>query len=187
MNVAQNNNSASCPEPTIHHELCLCDPLLEFASLMGEEETNLSSTLRTQDVICGRDSFAKGHPGNIKYTKLVRSFRPKYKRAKKREDKKAITEMVIRLVRESGGRFIVEKNGVWVEQDADKIHDKVSHGLRSKTINDELHDRTRRAAAMAEREDRLYDKVLATQQFFFDELMEKYQETASARNGDEFF
>lgn len=187
MNIAQNNNAAHCPEPTMYHELCLCDPLLEFASLVGEEESNLSSTLRTQDVICGRDSFAKGHPGNIKYTKLIRSFRPKYKLTKKREGKKAITEMIIRLVRESGGRFIVAKNGVWVEQDADKIHDKVSHGLRSKTINEELDDRKRQADAMAQREDRLYGKVLATQQIFFDELMEQYQETDLARNADEFF
>ena len=187
MNLAQNNIAAYCPEQTVHHELCLCDPLLEFASLLGEEETNLSSTLRTQDVICGRDSFAKGHPGNIKYTKLIRSFRPKYKLTKKREAKKAITETIIRLVHESGGRFIVEKNGVWVEQDADKIHDKVSHGLRSKTINDELNDRKRQADAMAQREDRLYDKVLATQQKIFDELLEQYQETDLARNSDEFF
>ena len=171
MNITQSNNAVSCSEPTIYIDLC--DPLLEFASLLGEEETNLSSTLCTQDVICGRDSFAKGHPGNIKYTKLIRSFRPKYKLTKKREEKKAITEMVIRLVRESGGRFIVEKNGVWVEQDADKIHDKVSHGLRSKTISDQLDDRKKRNAAMAELEDRLYDSVLTAQQKIYAELLEQ--------------
>jgi organic radical activating enzyme len=109
---------------------------------------------------------------------MIRSLRSEYQRAKKREEKKATAEKVIRLVHGRGGRFLVEKNGLWTNQDAEKVRDKVSHSLQSKTVKGEHCDRKR--SAETEREDRLYESVLAFQQKIFEELLEKQEAAETA-------
>ena len=150
--------------------------------------SNFKDQVGPLDVICGRDSFAVNHPGTISYKEMVRSHRSAYQRATKRMDKKLITEKIIELVHARGGRFMVEQeNGVWVEQNPEKVHDKVSHGLRSipsshGTIgasscfyHEDPHDRAMRkrkyvVEEQTDMENRLFLKVLMCQQAIYDKL-----------------
>jgi len=150
--------------------------------------SNFKDQVGPLDVICGRDSFAVNHPGTISYKEMVRSHRPAYQKATKRMDKKLITEKIIDLVHARGGRFMVEQeNGVWVEQNPEKVHDKVSHGLRSIPsshgttgagscfYHEDPHDRAMRkrkyvVEEQTDMENRLFLKVLMCQQAIYDKL-----------------
>ena len=69
------------------------------------------------DVVCGgrqRQSFAH-HPGNRGFRKMIATKKPVYQTAKTKDDRASIVEEAMETVRNSGGRFLRQKNGKLTE------------------------------------------------------------------------
>lgn len=149
------------------------DPLLLSPNYTMDAEEDIS--LRPNDVVCGRDIIAKNHPGNMMYRDLIRSHRSAYQIAHKREEKKWITELVIQGVHQNGGRFMVDRCGVWVEQLPEKVYDKVSHGLRSTALLENPVER-QKATASSDAEEDLFQSVLEIQEEIYRSMVDQEDE-----------
>ncbi len=159
-------------------------------SLFQSEEPERSVTpvvadltdVGTTDVVCGRDKVAHTHSGNKYFRHIIQSYRDRYQRAKRREEKSRITAEIISIVESRGGRFLKlgEGNGNWVEVDAASVHEKVSHALRSAKDPGLMKAKRIRAAAMmlpTSEENAEYKVLLAKQRSYFEELVRR-SETA---------
>jgi hypothetical protein len=71
--------------------------------------------LQEVDVVGGRSPMTHAHPGNRIYNTLVKANSAQYKATSRREDKSRITNEVIAQIESSGGRFLVEAGGRFVE------------------------------------------------------------------------
>ena len=129
--------------------------------------------LGPHDVICGRDSFAVKHPGNIEYRELILARRSEYQNARLRCEKQRITTEIINQVHANGGRFMVVSDGdFWTEQDIEKIYDKVSHSLRSGSGVETKKKRTQEPMT-TEVEDALFKSLYETQELIYQQLLAK--------------
>jgi hypothetical protein len=91
-------------------------------------------TAKPDDVICGKNRRpAFLHVGNQRFRSIVQSFREEYQNARRREEKTRIATTIALIVEKRGGRFMKLDNdlGVWYYLDAEKVHEKISHALRS--------------------------------------------------------
>lgn len=161
------------------------DPLLE--PLPADRTSFKGLTVQPHDVICDRDIAAKQHPGNVEYRTIIRRHRAAYQIAEKRIDKQLVRDKVIDLIHKTKGRFLVKDCGIWVEQDMDKVRDKVSHGLRSSTNNHgeegsttSATQQTRKRKAppapsmeQLEAEERLLESLVATQESIYATYLQK--------------
>jgi hypothetical protein len=106
-----------------------------------------------RDVLCGKDKICYTHPGNKIYRALIASYFREYQGAARRDVKTQITAFIVAEVEQSGGRFLKPSGapspssaaawsspvaaaccpdmGRWELEDMDKVHDKVSHALRT--------------------------------------------------------
>ena len=96
------------------------------------------------DVLLGRGGVTNFHPGNQKFRELVRRRQMEYMAAQKLK-KAGIATSVMEEVFRSGGRFLMDKKGVWVEISHDKARAKTSQALRErgpelKTIVETVHE-----------------------------------------------
>lgn len=82
------------------------------------------------DVLVGRGKLCQDHIGNIRYRSLVDKYKDRYDRSSN-FDKTAIAFMIIKIVKESTGRFLKEDTEGWSEVDDNKARAKVSHLFRT--------------------------------------------------------
>jgi hypothetical protein len=85
------------------------------------------------DVLFGRGKFIQEHAGNQGYRRIIASFRERYDNALKVE-KTCIAKDIVRIVEESGGRFLKQTEEGWIEASTDLARDKISHSFRNRRI-----------------------------------------------------
>ena len=83
------------------------------------------------DVLVGRGKLCQDHIGNVRYRSLVDKYKDRYDRSSN-FDKTAIAFMIIKIVKESTGRFLKEDSEGWIEVDDNKARAKVSHLFRTR-------------------------------------------------------
>ena len=85
------------------------------------------------DVLLGRGILCQEHFGNKVLHELIAKYFDEYDSAE-RNEKSALSEMVMSVVRQSSGRFLKcsEDSGMWVEVTDKEAKEKVSHGFRRK-------------------------------------------------------
>ena len=69
--------------------------------------TGLIDHPRPNDVLLQRGKVYQSHHGNVELTKLVETYRQQYNTATSQIEKSTINQMIVQLVHESGGRFIM--------------------------------------------------------------------------------
>jgi hypothetical protein len=82
------------------------------------------------DVLLGRGKFCQEHIGNVRYRHLVEKYVARYDEAAK-DEKTVLSMMIIRMIKESTGRFLKEDGAAWVEADDSVARTKVSQFFRS--------------------------------------------------------
>ena len=85
-----------------------------------------------KDVLGGRGAAARKHQGNIDYSRLLHENRDDYVNAKKGY-KKDVLNKIIASIEDGGGRFLDKHNEhdpYWIVMNKEKVHAKVSQGLR---------------------------------------------------------
>jgi hypothetical protein len=110
--------------------------------------SNTTTHILENDVLCGRGGLTNHHVGNIKFRQLVRAMQPAYLLACKR-DKAKIAELVVETIRTKfhpPGRFLRRqdssslaysginneqlKGGIWADIGDHKAREKTSQALR---------------------------------------------------------
>jgi hypothetical protein len=82
------------------------------------------------DVLLGRGKGYFSHVGNVRYRSLIEDLKGKYDKASK-EDKHQITQEVVEIVHQSGGRFLKDDGAGWVLVEEEVARLKVSHSFRA--------------------------------------------------------
>ncbi|CAB9517657.1 Transfer protein [Seminavis robusta] len=85
---------------------------------------------RRFDVLFGRGHHTRNHTGNLRAAHIADMFRDKYEAAGKYE-KTAIAERIVKIIRESQGRFLKWEDDAWVEVDQQTARNKISHFYRN--------------------------------------------------------
>lgn len=90
------------------------------------------------DVVCGRNTLARSHPGNRRFRALIQKSGLAYQKSKNRKQKKKITHQVIQAIFSRGGEFLkvcdepLDEAEPCLEVASEEfIYEKVSHALRS--------------------------------------------------------
>jgi hypothetical protein len=140
--------------------------------------------VKPEDVICGKDSRAYLH--NKRFRSIVQSFREDYQNARRREEKTRIATTIASMVEQRGGRFIKldEDLGVWYCLDAEKVHEKISHALRSAKDPESAGRPTKKPIDLFEltsEENADYQELLRVQQAVLSELLKQDEERARSR------
>lgn len=91
------------------------------------------STFADNDVLSGRGGGTNVHPGNRTFRDLINAHRREYLKAKK-NDKPAISRAIVKIIRDSGGRFLKKagKTNSWVEIGDTLAREKTSQALRQR-------------------------------------------------------
>jgi hypothetical protein len=185
------------------------DSDLDFGtSSNGFSRTRTNGGVQAQDVLFGRDKSAHHHPGNKRFRSIVQAYRETYQNATRRGEKNRITNDIIGLVRDHGGRFLRKYDETlatdtprrvgdccWVEvKDSAVIYEKVSHALRSakepkrvccageKVIPQSmtpLQTTTNNGKTK-------FEELALLQQAFFNHFIQSQMENADDQNEDEF-
>jgi len=112
---------------------------VKVASLREYEEKSVSLgedyQLQPQDVICaprriGNQQEASKHPGNERLKVLADLRVERYRNAAERQEKTNAVNEIVEAVRESGGNFIRQQDGVWCDVGIAKAREKAGHALR---------------------------------------------------------
>jgi hypothetical protein len=101
----------------------------------SDQEHSTSSSQVSQeiglfDVLCGRHKDAFNNVGNRRFRVTVSLWITRYVNAPTRQDKSLIIHSISALVRETGGRFLKNRNGALVELSDKEIREKIGHALR---------------------------------------------------------
>lgn len=92
--------------------------------------SSTTNTINDSDVLCGRGGATNNHVGNKMFRSMVSEHQREYLSAKKK-DKALISQRIVRLVREQGGRFLRRTNdGLWTDVGNKKATEKTSQALR---------------------------------------------------------
>jgi hypothetical protein len=86
------------------------------------------------DILFGRGKPVQEHPGNLSLGVLVESLLPQYNECKGKKQKMHLTQGVVLDIKNRGGRFVKQVDGVWVEVDDETARSKVSHTFRNKKM-----------------------------------------------------
>jgi hypothetical protein len=84
---------------------------------------------RPLDVLMGRGYEAQIHPGNLRYRNIIAESEEGYEKSLIHE-KTAIAKEIVRLIKESGGRFLEQDGHDWMLVDDKKARTKVSSAFR---------------------------------------------------------
>jgi hypothetical protein len=112
----------------------------DAATVLAEKSEEIISIPGCFDVLLGRGKYHYCHEGNVRMLRIVESFKPQYKRARKPE-KTEITRCVLALIIENDDqeeghglpvRFLERTRLGWYEVDRRVAHKKVAHCLREK-------------------------------------------------------
>ena len=82
------------------------------------------------DVLVGRTKLCRDHIGNARYRSLVEKYKESYGQVSN-FDKTAMAFMIIKMVKESSGRFLKDDGDGWMEVDDNVARAKVSQCFRS--------------------------------------------------------
>ena len=84
------------------------------------------------DVLLGRGKPYQSFPGNLELARVVDSYQLQYTKATERLEKHCIAAMIVKIVQDSGGRFMKRTSDGWkVEDDQVACCKKVSHTFRN--------------------------------------------------------
>jgi hypothetical protein len=84
------------------------------------------------DVLFGRGKTVVEHPGNTRFRQVVDVYMNQYEAAGRLE-KTCIAEIIVRMVKDSSGRFLKrEDGGEWEEVDDATARKKVAHAFRNR-------------------------------------------------------
>ena len=95
------------------------------------DESPVEIEVDDRDVLMGRGGITNSHPGNKIYRKHVTLRKEEYLVAPKLK-KAFVAKLVTDEIYHSGGRFLLEKQGRWVEISPDKAREKTCQALREK-------------------------------------------------------
>ncbi|CAJ1934427.1 unnamed protein product [Cylindrotheca closterium] len=91
------------------------------------------------DVLFGRSKMTREHTGNLRALHLINMWEAKYEGAGKYE-KTIITEKIVNIIRDSGGKFLKWENDKgWLQVDNEAAREKIAHWFR--------HNRKKHAAS----------------------------------------
>jgi hypothetical protein len=88
---------------------------------------------RKADVLLGKGKLIQEHSGNIRCRHVIESFNPRYKISTKME-KTSLARKVVQDMKNSGGRFLKQDAGGWVEVNDEIAREKVSRSFRNHRI-----------------------------------------------------
>ena len=93
--------------------------------------TEVISSVKEDDVLCGRGGETNHHPGNIRYRGLVKKYQLLYLKAKRR-DKHKIARLIVDTIRRRYGRFLKKDSAsnTWRDVGNSKAREKTSQALR---------------------------------------------------------
>ncbi|KAI2512181.1 hypothetical protein MHU86_2268 [Fragilaria crotonensis] len=92
--------------------------------------TTREKTVKDNDVLCGRGGATNNHVGNKMFRSMVNEHQAEYLAAKKR-DKALVSQRIVRLIRQNGGRFLRRTDdGLWTDVGDKKATEKTSQALR---------------------------------------------------------
>jgi len=111
------------------------------SKLVPEHKTYVETT--QHDVLLGRGGKSNHHPGNKRYREEVENFRPLYASLTTDEEKTAMSQALVDVMEQMGGRFLEE----------DKIKDPLTNKIISKGWYAVPNIVARRKASQALRED----------------------------------
>lgn len=103
----------------------------EETEMAEATKSNVIIVPRRFDVLFGRGKIAKTHTGNLRALHLCEMNYPRYESGiTGKYGKTEVAEQIVRIIHESGGRFLKPENGGWVEVDDDAAREKISHFFR---------------------------------------------------------
>lgn len=86
---------------------------------------------RKFDVLFGRGKIAKTHTGNLRALLLCEMNYSRYESPLSgKYGKTEVADQIVRMIHESGGRFLRPENGGWVEVDDTDAREKIAHFFR---------------------------------------------------------
>jgi hypothetical protein len=92
--------------------------------------------LHPYDVLCGRSKAAFNNIGNRRFRILIGMSLYEYMHvANRRKEKSEVARKVIATTKASGGRFLLEKNGILVELTEKEAQIKTGHAIRDLALN----------------------------------------------------
>jgi hypothetical protein len=109
-------------------------PLTAASHALGDfdfDESPVEIEVDDRDVLMGRGGITNSHPGNKIYRTHVTMRKEQYSAAPKLK-KAFVAKLVTDEIYHSGGRFLLEKQGRWVEISPDKAREKTCQALREK-------------------------------------------------------
>jgi hypothetical protein len=85
-----------------------------------------------EDILCARGKAYRKHPGNKKFSAAIRANLQTYSEAPKRVDKSNVVVLIVRSLRENGGRFIKQdkRTKQYYELTDGQAHRKTGHAIR---------------------------------------------------------
>ena len=84
------------------------------------------------DILFGRGRKVRDHPGNAQFLQLVDHYMAKYEAAG-RVDKACIAEIIVRMIKDAGCRFLKkDEQEVWGEVPDSEARKKVAHAFRNR-------------------------------------------------------
>jgi hypothetical protein len=98
-------------------------------SLRTKNDLQLSG-IGSYDVLCGRHRLAFNNIGNRRLRVTVSLSLERYLAKPSRQDKTLVIISIVKLIRESGGRFLKWKKDRWIELGEKQAREKVGHALR---------------------------------------------------------
>lgn len=131
-----------------------------------------SDDIGKKDVLCGREKFSFGHCGNKRFRVVIDMHRDRYQNTTLKEEKTQIIMDIIRLIEESGGRFLKRSedyHDCWCVAGFQCSREKVSHALRSNKHR--KRKTTKPNQTMFKKLDTPFKDVLRFQQNLFCTLM----------------
>ena len=98
-----------------------------------DDESPLIETPNANDVLLQRGKIYQSHHGNVQLTKLVEKYRAQYNAAQRQIEKSTINQLIVQLIHESGGRFLMrdkEDTGKWKEVPNELAWERVARRYR---------------------------------------------------------
>ena len=82
------------------------------------------------DVLLGRGKRVHESSGNKIFRNILENYRPRYE-AGTNFEKTVVSEAILRLIKDSGGRFLKQGDSGWAEIDDLDARKKISHAFRN--------------------------------------------------------
>jgi hypothetical protein len=118
---------------TWHHNFLQLKQAQERELAVAETDLETTKILLPHrfDVLFGRGNKVRCHTGNLRALHLVNLWKTRYDGAANRSKKAEISERIVSIVHESGGRFLEWEDNGWVEVEDEMARDKIAHYFRN--------------------------------------------------------